>query len=49
MRRLTRAIRATAIITGVTGAALAVATEAQASWTPITTLTFDKTGTATVA
>lgn len=37
--RLARAIGATAIVTGVAGAALAVATAAQASWTPITTLT----------
>jgi hypothetical protein len=37
--RLARAIRATATITGAAGAALAVATAAQASWTPIKTLT----------
>lgn len=38
-RRLARAIGATAIMTGVAGVALAVATAAQASWTPVTTLT----------
>lgn len=37
--RLVRAIAATAIMTGVGGVALALATAAQASWTPITTLT----------
>src|SRR5262249_19167891 len=37
--RLARAIGATAIMAGVAGSALAVATVAQASWTPITTLT----------
>lgn len=37
--RLVQAIGAAAIMTGVAGAALAVATAAQASWTPVTTLT----------
>jgi hypothetical protein len=37
--RRARVIGATVIMTGVAGAALAVATAAQASWTPITTLT----------
>ncbi len=36
---LARAVGATAIMTGVAGAALAVATAAKASWSPITTLT----------
>jgi hypothetical protein len=40
--RLTRAIRATAIVTGVAGAALAVTTAAWASWTPVKTLTPSK-------
>lgn len=38
-RRLARAIGAAAIMTGAAGVALAAATAAQASWTPVTTLT----------
>lgn len=37
--RLVRAVGATAIMTGAAGAALALATAAEASWTPIRTLT----------
>jgi hypothetical protein len=40
--RLARAIGATAIMTGVAGAALAMPTTAEASWTPIKTLTAPK-------
>lgn len=41
-RRRAQAIGATVIMTGIAGAAVAVATAAQASWTPITTLTGPK-------